>query len=132
MGFFEDELRKIMGTRHPDAAYVGRACYTRLDAQNRAKLEFVTLGAANRYAALRATILNRQGGKVDDIILRFSDLLGIQRLPDGYKISPHFRLRDESAEWYYYNPDERAYQALSDAVEAYLDVYRIAQTSRTG
>lgn len=132
MGFFEDELRKIMGTRHPDAAYVGRACYTRLDAQNRAKLEFVTLGAANRYAALRATILNRQGGKVDDIILRFSDLLGIQRLPDGYKISPHFRRHDEGAEWYCYKPDERAYQALSDAVEAYLDVYRIAQTSRTG
>ena len=124
MAFFEDELRNIMGPRHPDAAYVGRACYTRLDAQTRAKVEFATLGTANRYAALRVTILNRQGGKVDDIILRFSELLGIQRLPDGYKISPHFRLRDETAEWYYYNPDERAYQALSGAVEAYLDVFQ--------
>ena len=124
MGFFEDELRNIMGPRHPDAAYVGRACYARLDALNRAKLEFVTLGAANRYAALRVTILNRQEGKVDDIILRLSELLGIQRLPDGYKISPHFRLRDEAAEWYYYNPDKRAYQTLSNAVEAYLDVFQ--------
>ena len=124
MGFFEDELRKIMGPRHPDAAYVGRACYTKLGAQNRAKLEFVSLGAASRYAALRVTILNRRGGKVDDIILHFSELLGIQRLADGYKISPHFRLHDEGAEWYCYKPDERAYQALSGAVEAYLEVFQ--------
>ena len=124
MGFFEDELRNIMGPRHPDAVYIGRACYTRLGAQTRAKLEFVSLGAANRYAALRVTILNRRGGKVDDIILRFSELLGIQRLPDGYKISPYFRLRDEAAEWYCYKPDERAYQALANAVEAYLEIFQ--------
>ena len=31
MTFYEQELRKIVGERYPDATYVGRACYVRLD-----------------------------------------------------------------------------------------------------
>ena len=30
MTFYEQELRKIVGERYPDATYVGRACYVRL------------------------------------------------------------------------------------------------------
>lgn len=30
MTFYEQELRKIVGERYPDATYVGRACYERL------------------------------------------------------------------------------------------------------
>lgn len=37
MTFYEQELRKIVGERYPDATYVGRACYVRLDEMNRAK-----------------------------------------------------------------------------------------------
>ena len=42
MTFYEQELRKIVGERYPDATYVGRACYVRLDEMNRAKIQFVT------------------------------------------------------------------------------------------
>ena len=34
MTFYEQELRKIVGERFPDAAYVGRACYVRLSDMN--------------------------------------------------------------------------------------------------
>ena len=44
MTFFEQELRKIVGTEYPDATFVGRACYVRLDEMNRAKIQFVTPG----------------------------------------------------------------------------------------
>ena len=46
MTFYEQELRKIVGERYPDATYVGRACYVRLDEMNRAKIQFVTTFAA--------------------------------------------------------------------------------------
>ena len=49
MTFYEQELRKIVGERYPDATYVGRACYVRLDEMNRAKIQFVTTGIANQY-----------------------------------------------------------------------------------
>lgn len=38
MTFYEQELRKIVGERYPDATYVGRACYVRLSDMNRAKI----------------------------------------------------------------------------------------------
>ena len=56
MTFYEQELRKIVGERYPDATYVGRACYVRLDEMNRAKIQFVTTGIANQYSALRLTV----------------------------------------------------------------------------
>ena len=76
MTFYEQELRKIVGERYPDATYVGRACYVRLSDMNRAKIQFVTGSVANQYNALQLTILNRSEGQVDTLRLRFSDLLG--------------------------------------------------------
>lgn len=54
MTFYEQELRKIVGERYPDATYVGRACYVRLSDMNRAKIQFVTGIVANQYNALAA------------------------------------------------------------------------------
>ena len=65
MTFYEQELRKIVGERYPDATYVGRACYVRLSNMNRAKIQFVTGIVANQYNALQLTILNRSEGQVD-------------------------------------------------------------------
>ena len=76
MTFYEQELRKIVGERYPDATYVGRACYVRLSDMNRAKIQFVTGIVSNQYNALQMTILNRSEGQVDTLRLRFSDLLG--------------------------------------------------------
>ena len=78
MTFYEQELRKIVGAQHPDATYVGRACYVRLNDMNRAKIQFVTGMIASQYNALQLTILNRSEGQVDTLRLRFSDLLGIK------------------------------------------------------
>ena len=52
MTFYEQELRKIVGERYPDATYVGRACYVRLSDMNRAKIQFVAGIVANQYNAL--------------------------------------------------------------------------------
>ena len=60
MTFYEKELRKIVEPNCPDATYVGRACYVRLNEMNRAKIQFITGGIASHYEALRVTILNKQ------------------------------------------------------------------------
>lgn len=127
MTFYEKELRKIIGEAHPDASFVGRACYVRLDEMNRAKIQFVTTGVANQYTALRLTILNRQEGDVDNLLLRFSDLLGKKatvnpNFRDG--VMPHIWDDCGNVDWYVYHPSKQDYQVLTNAVNDYLDVFQ--------
>ena len=115
LNFFEQELRKIVGRQYPDATYVGRACYVRLDEMNRAKIEFVTCGIADHYEALQLTILNRSHGAVDSIPLRFIDLLGR---------GEHAGIYGGCFEWYNGYPSSEDYQQLTEAVGNYLDVFQ--------
>ncbi len=124
MGFFESELRKIVEPLYPDATYVGRACFVRLDQQLRAKLEFASPGAADHYNALRINILNRQEGKVDAVTLRLSEIWGAQKMAGGSKIDPHIWIDGGKPEWYGYQPSEWNYRTLSDAAGAYLEVFQ--------
>ena len=140
MTFYEQELRKIVGERYPDAAYVGRACYVRLSDMNRAKIQFVTGIVANQYNALQLTILNRSEGQVDTLRLRFSDLLGTKmtsnpnfrngvepHIWDDYGkagAEPHIWDDDGQAGWYVYHPTRQDYEVLSDAVSDYLEVFQ--------
>lgn len=127
MTAFEQELRKIVSPRYPDATYVGRACYVRLSEMNRAKIQFISTHIASQYDALRLTILNRDEGAVDNLVLRFSDLLGKK-----HTSNPNFRdgviphLWDDCGKeaWYVYQPSSRDYQELSDAVGSYLEVFQ--------
>ena len=86
MNFFEQELRKIVGSAYPDATYIGRACYVRLGEENRAKIQFVTGIVSNQYNALQMTILNRSEGTVDTLRVSLTDLLGKQATKN-----PNFR-----------------------------------------
>lgn len=127
MTFFERELRKIVGPRHPDATYVGRACYVRLSEMNRAKLQFISTHIASHYDAMRLTVLNQQEGDVDNLVLRFSDLLGKKMVGnpnfrDG--IMPYIWDDHGKADWYVYHPTSRDYQTLSQTVSDYLEVFQ--------
>ena len=88
MNFFEQELHKIVAPKYPDATYVGRACYVRLDELNRAKIQFVTGIVANQYHGLRISILNRNEGQVDALLLNLSDILGKKQTSN-----PNFKSR---------------------------------------
>lgn len=126
MNFFEQELRKIVGSQYPDAAFVGRACYVRLNEMNRAKIQFTTCGTADRYQALQMTILNRNDGQVDTLRLRFADLLGKGQINNPYiqQSGPYAWTYNGKTEWYAYHPNDRDYRQLTDAVSGYLDVFQ--------
>lgn len=118
MTFYEQELRKIVGSAYPDASYVGRTCYVRLDEMNRAKIQFITTGISKHYDALRMTILNRQEGEVDNLALRFSDLLGKK------DVMPHIWDDAGDVDWYIYHPSRQDYEVLTDAVSDYLGIFQ--------
>ena len=127
MTFYEQELRKIVGERYPDATYVGRACYVRLSDMNRAKIQFVTGIVSNQYNALQMTILNRSEGQVDTLRLRFSDLLGTKvtsnpNFRNG--VDPHIWDDYGKVDWYVYHPTRQDYEKLSNAVSDYLEVFQ--------
>lgn len=127
MTAFEQELRKIVSPRYPDATYVGRACYVRLSEMNRAKIQFISTHIASQYDALRLTILNRDEGAVDNLVLRFSDLLGKKHTSNpNFRDGVHPHLWDDCGKvaWYVYQPSSRDYQELSDAVGSYLEVFQ--------
>ena len=127
MTFYEQELRKIVGVRCPDATYVGRACYVRLSEQSRAKIQFVTGEISNQYNALQMTILNRNEGQVDALRLRFSDLWGTKMTSNpNFRngVDPHIWDDYGKAHWYVYSPTRQDYEALSNAVADYLELFR--------
>lgn len=138
MNFFAQELKKIVGATHPDATYAGRACFVRLSETNRARLEFVTLGYADKYEALKVTVLNRTDGPVDSLILRLGDLLGKRQVSnpnfrDG--IIPYIWGDGARTDWYVYQPGAADYKTLGAAADEYLEVFqepRQAQTAQPG
>ena len=65
--FFEQELRKLFedGKVIQDPVFVGRACLGGLDTGRQVRAEFVTMGHADHYEALRLTLLDNDLGVVD-------------------------------------------------------------------
>ena len=81
--FFEQELRKLFadGTIIRDPVFVGRACLGSLDRNRQVRAEFVTLGHADHYAALRLTLLDNNHGVVDKLIPSVQRYLGEKEDP---------------------------------------------------
>ena len=81
MTFFEQELKKLFADdiAFMDKRFIGNACYGRLDNNIRIKIRFTTCGVADQYEALKVTLLNRNEGEIDSMMLHFHDLWGIKR-----------------------------------------------------
>ena len=127
MDFFEKELQKIVGSAYPDAKYVGRAAYVNLGEGNRAKFEFVTLGHADNYVAIRGKIINQRDGEIDVNVMRFADILGQKQTSnpnfrDG--IIPHVWTDNGNSDWYVYKPTQEDYGLLTKNVSEYVSIFQ--------
>lgn len=128
--FFEQELKKLFGDgviiQNP--RFVGRACLGELGDDLRVRAEFITLRISDHYSALRLTVLNRTEGVVDRSVLRFADIMGIRKVSGNPNfrsgISPHIWDDSGKAEWYVYRPTIADYEAIRQAADDYLDVFR--------
>ena len=129
MTFFEQELKKLFAddTAFMDKRFIGNACYGRLDNNIRIKIRFTTCGVADQYEALKVTLLNRNEGEIDSMMLHFHDLWGIKKTGNpnfGEGISPHIWGYRDKTEWYVYQPNKDDYQKLADAVRAYVETFQ--------
>lgn len=129
MNFFESELKKIVGNSDilKDQRYVGRMCYGSLGGDLRARVEFVTLGVSDHYAGLKAAIINRKEGVVDNVLLRFSDIWGKPKVSNpNFKegMNPHIWTNNGKSEWYVFHPGAAEYQKAADALENYLSIFQ--------
>lgn len=129
MNYFEQELRKLFGndTAISDKKFVGRAFFGKLTDKLRVKIEFVTMGIADHYQGIKATVINRNDGPVDTVSFSFSDLLGKKTVSnpnfrDG--ITPYIWRYGEQIDWYVYKPNKADYDQISGAINNYLDVFR--------
>ena len=134
--FFEQELRKLFGDGEniKNPKFVGRACLGDLDGDLRARAEFITMGVADNYEALRLTVLNRKEGVVDCSVLRFRDVLGVKRVPGNPNfprgVSPYIWNDRGKAEWYAFCPTAADYDTIRQDAKQYLDVFRNRQQER--
>ena len=128
--FFEQELRKLFGDGEiiHDPVFVGRACVGGLDAGRQVRAEFVTMGHADHYEALRLTLLDNDLGVVDKLTLRLKDLWGKKEIPNNpylkSGVDPHIWVNDGKTDWYAYHPTPADYQVLRQAASDYLSAFR--------
>ena len=128
--FFEQELRKLFGDGKiiHDPVFVGRVCVGGLDADRQVRAEFVTMGYADHYAALRLTLLDNDLGVVDKLTLRLKDVWGKKEIPNNpylkSGVNPHIWVNDDKVDWYAYRPTLADYQQLRQAAGSYLDTFR--------
>jgi hypothetical protein len=129
MNYFEQELRRLFGNdvAISDKRFVGRAFFGKLTENLRVRVDFVTMGRADHYEALKATVINRNDGPVDTLTLSFSDLLGRKSVnnPNFREgISPYIWKYGDEIEWYVYRPTKADYDQISGALNNYFDVFR--------
>ena len=126
MNFFEQELGKLFGAgdviERPE--FTGSCCVGSLGQDLRVKAQFVTCGVADQYEALRLTVLNRTGGEVDKIDLKFRDTMGLKMIPNNPNFYPYIWVDRDKPEWYAYKPTAEDYTRLRKSAENYLKQFR--------
>ena len=128
MNYFEQELRRLAkacdGINNP--TFAGRVCYGDLGGDNRVKLQFVTMGYADHYEALKATVLKRTEGEVDTLVFRFQDIWGKKQVSNpNFRegVIPHIWTSGDTSKWYVYKPTDSDMKILAEEVSAYLAVF---------
>lgn len=132
MNFYEQQLRRLAaacdGISKP--VFASRVCYGDLGADNRVKLQFVALGYADHYEALKATVLSRGDGEVDSLLFRFSDVWGKKFDSSYHNGVPHIWTYNGKDEWYGYTPTDQDFRVLAGQLGGYLDVFTVRAPAR--
>lgn len=125
MNFYEQEMRRMFADNNiiHDAKFTGKTMLGKLDDELRVKLQFISTHIADHYNAIRATVINRTEGVIDQQVFRFSDIIGKQKRRDLSDVDPHIWEYNGEPEWYV--PITAAAKAqIADAVLDYIGMYQ--------
>ena len=127
--FFEEELRKLFGNGEVIEApvFLGGVCAGTLDSDLRVRAEFVATAEKDEYDALLVRVVNRGGGEVDRLTLRFTDVWGKKPRKKSPQTAedtePCVVASANRADWVI-TPDDGDRRILRERVGQYLNVYR--------
>ena len=102
MNFYEKEMRQMFGDSDiiHDAKFVGRTMLGKLNDDLRVKLEFIATHISGQFNAVKASIINRTEGVVDQQVFKFADIIGAYNRPGMSPIAPHMWEYASKPEWY--------------------------------
>ena len=135
MNAFEKALRELFDKSEElkDIKYTGRTCLARLDEDLRVKLQFVTMGHADNYTAICASIINRTDGLVDKQTFRFRDMVPARSKDTLFgKDYPYIWICDGKAEWYGQPLTRKEQQLVRDSILDYVGMYMEQDMSMSG
>lgn len=133
MNFYEQEMRQMFGDTDiiQDAKFVGKTMLGKLDEDLRVKLQFVDTFISGQYNAVRATIINRTDGVIDQETFKFRDIIGPYRKKSGDLVDPHMWEYNNKPEWY--TPLTMSLKAqIADTVLDYVSLYQSEDQSMAG
>lgn len=133
MNFYEQEMRQMFDDTDiiQDAKFVGKTMLGKLDDDLRVKLEFVATHIAGEFNAVRATMINRTDGVIDQQTFKFRDIIGPYHKKSGDLIDPHMWTYADKSEWY--TPLTASLKArIADTVLDYVSLYQSEDQSMAG
>ena len=133
MNFYEKEMRQMFGDSDiiHDAKFVGRTMLGKLDDDLRVKLEFIATHISGQFNAVKASIINRTEGVVDQQVFKFADIIGAYNRPGMSPIAPHMWEYAAKPEWY--TPVTLSQKAqIADRVLDYISMYQGEDMSMSG
>lgn len=125
MNFYEKEMRQMFGDSDiiHDAKFVGRTMLGKLDDDLRVKLEFIATHISGKFNAIKASVINRAEGVVDQQVFKFADIIGAYNRPGMSPIDPHMWEYAAKPEWY--TPVTLSQKAqIADRVLDYIFMYQ--------
>ena len=130
MTVYEKELRKLFENSNlmDRPQFSGRVCVGELGKDLRVRAEFISAHVADKYDAIRLTVLNRTEGMVDRTLLQFKDVWGKKPVPgnpylrDG--VLPYLWDYRGDVDWYAYHPNAADYDSLRQSIGQYLSMFR--------
>lgn len=133
MNFYEKEMRQMFGDSDiiHDAKFVGRTMLGKLDDDLRVKLEFIATHISGQFNAVKASVINRTEGVVDQQVFKFADIIGAYNRPGMSPIDPHMWEYAAKPEWY--TPVTLSQKAqIADRVLDYISMYQGEDMSMSG
>lgn len=133
MNFYEKEMRQMFGDSDiiHDAKFVGRTMLGKLDDDLRVKLEFIATHISGQYNAVKASVINRTEGVVDQQVFKFADIIGAYNRPGMSPINPHMWEYAAKPEWYTPVTLSQKVQ-IADRVLDYISMYQGEDMTMSG
>ena len=123
--FYERQLKRMFGDSEvlsADTVFAGKAMVSKISADLRAKIEFVTARVSGQYEGLKLSIINKNEGLIDSQTFMFHEIIGLKGTARDRK--PHVWDDNGKASWFGYEPTASEFENIASKVEDYVEMYK--------